>query len=164
VVFVNASHSQGQVSVLVLFSADEGTTWQPVSRDPANGEVVVGVASLLGGPRCVFRAIATAGLQSAFADTPFFELPRNPRQLHLSLPTKCTCTTGPVALAASVNTRGLGAIAPQDIHWSSDLDGEIGFGYTLTADLRPGQHQLTVTAPDGLGGTISERGIIIVGG
>jgi hypothetical protein len=63
-----------------------------------------------------------------------------------------------------VDTRGLGAIAPSDLRWTSDLDGELGFGYALTPDLSEGRHELTVTVPNGLGGTLAERGIIIVGG
>jgi hypothetical protein len=53
---------------------------------------------------------------------------------------------------------------PSQMQWSSNLDGELGVGYDLTAPLSAGRHQLTVTAPDGIGGTLSERAIIIVGG
>lgn len=38
----------------------------------------------------------------------------------------------------------------------------VGRGSTL--DLPAGEHTVTVTAPDGLGGTLSERAIIVVGG
>jgi hypothetical protein len=40
----------------------------------------------------------------------------------------------------------------------------LGFGYALAPELRTGEHELTVTASDGIGGTLSERAIIIVGG
>ena len=39
-----------------------------------------------------------------------------------------------------------------------------GLGFDLVAELENGEHAITVTAPDGLGGTLEERGIIIVGG
>lgn len=62
------------------------------------------------------------------------------------------------------DTRGLGAVAPHDLRWSSNRDGELGAGYSVSPYLSAGRHELTVTAANGLGGTLSERVIIIVGG
>ena len=165
VVRVSASHPRERVSVVVLFSADEGVTWQPVAFDPPDGEVRIEPDRVPGGDRCVFRAIGTAELQSATADTRPFDLPRTPRRLYLDVPSdECGIAPGPVSLAAMVDTKGLGVIGPQEIRWSSSLDGELGFGYALTVDLNEGRHELTATAPDGLGGVLAERAIIIVGG
>ena len=162
---VNARHPRENASIIVLFSANDGVTWQPVAYDPPNGEVTIAVDSLPGGERCIFRAIGTAELQSATADTEPFSLARTPRRLYLDVPSgDCTIEPGHVALAAMVDTRGLGAIAPTDIRWSSNLDGDLGFGYALTPDLSEGRHELTATAPDGLGSMMAERAIIIVGG
>jgi hypothetical protein len=165
VVSISTSHPRERASVVLLFSCDDGVTWQPVAFDSPNGEVEIAADRLPGGDFCRFRAVATAELQSALADTLPFSLPRTGRRLHLSLPScECKIAPGPVALRATVDTRTLGAIVPTDMRWSSNLDGELGFGYALTPELREGRHELTVTAPDGLGGTLSERGIIIVGG
>jgi len=162
---VSASHPREQVTVVVLFSADYGSTWQPVAFDPPEGKVKIHMDRLPGGDRCLVRAIATAQLRSATADTQPLTLPRNARRLYMSLPKHdCPIWPGPVSLSVAVDTRGLGAIAPADIRWSSSLDGKLGFGHALTADLREGQHEVTVTAPDGLGGTVAEHGTIIVGG
>jgi hypothetical protein len=165
VVRVSTSHPREHVSVVILFSADGGVTWWPVALDPSNGEVAIKAERLPGGERCLFRVIATSELQSAIADTHLFDLPRRPRRLYLIIPAdNCTLAPGPVALAATVDSRGLGPITPLDIRWSSNLDGELGYGYALTPDLHEGRHELIVTAPDGLGGTLTERAIIIVGG
>jgi hypothetical protein len=163
---VRTHHPRERVSVVLLFSADDGATWQPVAFDPPDGEVEFETDRLPGGERCRFRAIGTAELRSAEAETPTFELPRTPRRLIVDVPSDpcCTRAAGPVALRAFVDTRGLGAVAPQDLRWSSSLDGELGNGYSLSPYLSAGQHELTVTAPNGLGGTLSERAIIIVGG
>jgi hypothetical protein len=165
VVSIRTSHPRERVSVVVLYSADGGTTWQPVAFDPPEGELVIEATNLPGGQMCIIRAIGTAELQSATADTETFELARTPRRLYLDVPA-CGCTTPPglVPLAAMVDTRSLGAISASEIRWSSNLDGELGFGYALTPDMSEGRHELTVTAPDGLGGQLSERAIIIVGG
>ena len=165
VVRVSASHPREQVSVVLFFSADEGLTWQPVAYDPPDGVGTFEIDHLPGGERCLFRAIGTAELQSVTADTEVFELPSSPRRLYLKVPADdCPIAPGPVALAAMVDTRGLGSIAPADIRWTSNLDGELGSGYMLAPDLSEGQHELTASAPDGLGGTLTERAIIIVGG
>ena len=164
-VHVRASHPREHVSVIVLFSADDGATWQPVAFDPPEGLVRVETGRLPGGERCSFRAIGTAELRSSAADTTPFDLPRTPRRLYITVPTgECGTPAGPVALAAHVDTRGLGPVIPQDIRWESNLDGELGTGYSLAPYLSEGQHELTVTAPDGLGGRLAERAIIIVGG
>jgi hypothetical protein len=162
---VHASHPRERVSVVVLFSADDGATWEPIAFEPPNGEVIVETDRLPGGERCRFRAIGTAELQSATADTDPFELPRAPRRVFIDAPPDtCGIPAGPVALAALVDTRGLGPIAPQEIRWASSLDGDLGSGYLLTAYLNEGRHEVSVTAPDGVGGMLEERAIIVVGG
>jgi hypothetical protein len=165
IVRVRATHPKETPSVAVLFTADDGATWQPVAFDPPNGEVAVDADRLPGGARCRFRAIATAALRSATAETESFELARQPRRLHLVIPSDpCGTRPGLVALSALVDTRGLGAPAPHEIRWHSSIEGDLGAGLDLIAELSEGRHELTVTAPDGLGGTLAERGIIIVGG
>ena len=164
-VHVRTDHPRDDVSVVVLFTHDDGTTWQPVAFDPPDGEVSVPVDHLPGGSACRFRVLATAELRTATADTETFELPPTPRRLHLDVPgADCPVPAGAVHLAAMVDSRGLGAPSYEEVHWSSDVDGDLGAGYELTADLSPGEHTVTVTVPDGLGGTLSERAIIIVGG
>ena len=88
-----------------------------------------------------------------------------PPELHLDLPDdRCGIKPGAVALRAFVDSRGRGAPAPQEIRWNSSLDGELGFGRELIAQLGEGRHEITAPAPDGIGGSLAERGIIIVGG
>jgi hypothetical protein len=162
---VHAEHPRERPSVVVFFSGDDGATWQPVALDPANGELLVETERLSGGEHCFFRAVATAELRSASADSASFELPRTRRALHLRLPdSHCPTAPGPVPLSAMIDCRGLGAVAPDEIRWRSDLDGDIGSGYEVAPQLRDGRHVITVTAPDGRGRSLSERGIIIVGG
>ena len=106
---VRASHPRERVSVVVLFSADDGLKWQPVAFDPPEGLVEIETSRLPGGEQCLFRAIGTAELKSSTADTDRFQLPRAARRLYLDAPSdQCPIPAGPVALAALVDTRGLG--------------------------------------------------------
>jgi hypothetical protein len=162
---IRAAHPRETPSVVLLFTADDGLSWQPMAFDPPDGVFSVEQVRLPGGDRCRFRALATAELEPAMAETETFELPRTGRRLYVVTPDdECGISAGPVALRALVDCRGLGAVPPQHVRWQSSLEGEIGVGLDLVAHLGEGRHDLTVTAPDGLGGTLSERGIIIVGG
>ncbi|WP_143198937.1 hypothetical protein [Bradyrhizobium sp. NAS80.1] len=162
---VHAHHPRARPSIVVLFSGDDRATWQPVAFDPPDGEVLVESERLPGGERCFFRAIATAEFRSASADSSQFELQRSRRRLYLRLPDpQCPIAPGAVPLGAMIDCRGLGVVRSDEIRWNSDLDGDLGLGYELVAQLRDGRHLITVTAPDGRGGSLAERGIIIVGG
>ena len=70
----------------------------------------------------------------------------------------------PLRLSVAFDLRGLPGPAPADVRWTSDLDGEIGQGFAVFPDLTPGRHTVTVSTPDGLGGTLTGRGIIVIGG
>ncbi len=162
---VRARHPRTTPSVAVLFSADDGATWIPVALDPDGGQVVIDPARLPGGERCRLRALATAELRSASADSEPFEVDATPRALHVAAPADpCGVPAGPVALAAMIDGRGHEPVEPHDVRWRSDLHGDLGVGYQVIADLAEGEHTVTVTAPDGLGGLLSERAIIGVGG
>jgi hypothetical protein len=53
--------------------------------------------------------------------------------------------------AAFSSDYGLGA--PEDVVWSSNVDGVLGRGFELVTDrLSEGAHTITLTAPDGQGG------------
>ncbi|MDQ6907676.1 MAG: hypothetical protein M3176_12685 [Chloroflexota bacterium] len=162
---LHAEHPRTSPSVVLLFSGDDRATWEPVVFNPANGEVLVEIDRLPGGERCFFRAVATAELCAATADSATFELPLSRRRLHLRLPDgHCPTAPGAVAMGAMFDCRGLGSPAPDAVKWHSDLAGDIGIGYEVAPELREGRHLITVTAPDGRGGSIEERGIIIVSG
>ena len=163
VVRVEAGHPRVTPSVAVLYTADGGATFVPVALD--QGLVEIDSERLPGGSRCFLRAVATAELRSAVADTSPFDAPPARHALHLDVPRgDCPIPAGPVALAALLDRRGEGAVHPGDVAWRSSLDGDLGTGLRLVADLSEGRHEIVVTAPDGAGGTLSERAIIVIGG
>jgi hypothetical protein len=145
------NHPRGGVSTLVLFSGDDGEHWLPVALDPP-GELAVDPERLPGGENCRFRVIATAELESAVAETEPFELPPAPRRVHVLSPDDGeTLPAGPVALSAGVEGWH-DPLSPEAVRWRSDVAGDLGAGYDLTAELGTGRHRISVIAPDGLGG------------
>ena len=63
-----------------------------------------------------------------------------------------------------IDSGGLGGVPPEEILWRSDVDGDLGRGTELQRALSRGRHEIIVQAPDGLGGALSEKAIIVVGG
>ena len=55
-----------------------------------------------------------------------------------------------------------GVCPPDELHWASDVDGDLGTGHQLAVPLRPGEHHITVTAPDGTGGRCTATARITV--
>lgn len=159
-----AAERDAAMSAVLLFSRDDGDTWLPVRVDaPVDEAFVVDSARLDGGERCRFRAVVTAGLQAAQADTEPFELAAASRALHLRLDAN-PCHRNSVRLSAFVDARGLGGVQPHEVVWTSDRDGELGRGFDLDVTLSDGRHAITARIPDGRGATLAERGIIVVGG
>lgn len=161
---IRARHPRSPVSLVVLFTGDDGRTWSPVSIDPPENEpLAIPVANLPGGEACRFRAVATAEFRSASADSESFELPRAERALVIDMQ-ESRCGRGRVELAAMIDLRGHAGVAPHEIIWQSDVAGELGRGYALSVELEAGEHRITATIPGGGGDRVEKAGIIVVGG
>ena len=161
---IRAHHPRAEVSLVVLFSGDDGETWLPVAIDPEEHEpLVIDASSLPGGRSCRFRVVATAELRSTSADSESFSLPRKDRALEIAV-RESHCAKGRVDLSAMIDLRRHEGVAPHEIIWRSDIAGELGRGYHLNVDLDEGRHVITATIPGGASDRVEKTGIIIVGG
>lgn len=88
---------------------------------------------------------ASDGLHTATATSEAFTIPQNPPVVDISAPDAFgTFVAGvPVQLAGTAFDFSGGAIDPQDLTWSSDLDGTLGHGEALTTTLSAGEHIIT---------------------
>jgi hypothetical protein len=158
-------HRRETPSIAVLFTGDDGQTWWPIAIDPPESELEVAEDGLPAGGSSRFRIIASAELQSAVVDTEIVDLAPAPRRIHIIAPDDtCGLAAGPVRLTAVLDLRGHAPLQAHDLQWRSDIDGDLGVGAAITAHLSAGTHQVTVSGPDGIGGTLQEVAIIIVGG
>jgi hypothetical protein len=161
---VSARHQRTAPATVLLFSHDDGSSWEPVSLSvPPEGVVKVPANRLRGGPRCRFRVSATSELQAAQADSEPFALELRGRALHLQISAP-RCADESALLRAFIDTRGHEMCLPNEVRWHSSIDGELGFGLDLAVALGEGRHVITATIPDGIGGRLTETGIIVVGG
>jgi len=159
-----ASHERTPPTVVVLFSDDDGVRWEPVALD-AQAPLRLPLGAVRGGDRCRIRVVASAELCSVTLDSEPFPMPASGRRVYVA-PLVCSCLAAdrPVTLRALVDTRGLGAPPLEAVQWHSNVQGELGAGLDLSVHLDVGTHDVSVSLPDGLGGTVSDRAIIVVGG
>jgi hypothetical protein len=139
-------HPREQPHVVAFYSADDGATWQPVGFSTGTeGSIDLATGSVPGGTRCRLRLIASAELASVDVVSAPFAVPLTPREVTI-------VALDPGQLAASAYSPDAGVCPPDELHWASDLDGDLGTGRQPAVPLRPGRHRITATAPDGTGG------------
>jgi hypothetical protein len=152
-----------ELTYWVRYSADGGETWEPLSVDAPDCEYATPLARLSGGDSCVVEVAAHDGFDSVYRASERFELPFQPPAAMIIEPR----TEDEVASGRDVLLSGAGW-SPQDgplpnesLVWSSDRDGELGFGCRLVVDeLSPGRHRLRLAATDARGEqSVAEVGI-----
>jgi hypothetical protein len=111
---------------------------------------------LPGGDRCLFQVVASSGIRTSVTETELFKAPMKPRIASILSPDPGTEVTegSQVVLRGGAYSPDFGLGEMEDAVWSSNLDGFLGRGFELVAEqLSAGFHTITVTVPDGVGGT-----------
>ncbi|HEX6683389.1 MAG TPA: hypothetical protein VF062_11365 [Candidatus Limnocylindrales bacterium] len=159
-----ADAGQEEASHQVEFSNDDGATWRVIAHTAGNG-CRVDVRSLPGGERCKLRVVTSAGFQTGHAETAPFPVEVKPRRAIILEPQRHRHFPQgePAGLLGGGFGAGQGLSDPAETRWESDVDGELGSGHSLVVVLSPGKHVLTVSVPDGLGGTSRHRTTVTVG-
>ena len=140
---IRVHHPRSHPSIAILFTGDDGETWSPVAIDPEQYDpFVVEPSRLPGGESCRFRVVATAEFRAASADSNSFLLPRRDRGLLIDVK-EDYCESGRVNLAAMIDLRGHDGVAPHEIVWHSDIEGELGRGHMVSIYLEEGRHLIT---------------------
>lgn len=156
---------QDDVRHTVLYSADDGGTWNPIGMDLSATSMSVARWSLPGSTTARIRVIASDGLRSTVATSSAFTLPNLAPTVKVDSPADGFIATGAqsiplTATAVDVEDGSLNG----SVVWSSDMDGQLGTGSSLVqrADLlREGTHRITATVTDS-GGATATAGVTIV--
>jgi hypothetical protein len=151
----------------LFYSRDNGATWNPLASNLASTSYPLDAALLAGGEQALFRVLVTDGLLSA-SDTTATPL-RVPNKAPLVL--LLSPAGGNVfAPGQAVVLQGLatdledGPLSPESLRWSSDRDGALGTGSTLTlSTLSRGWHTLTLAASDSAGTQGQATARVLVG-
>ena len=144
-----------QVASIIRYTNNGGETWRPVAVGLTEREYDVDLDQLPSGTDCRLQVLASTILRTAVAETDAFAVSRIPRQAMVSpVPqSEETGSSGVVELAGCAYSPD-GCAEEEQCRWNSSLDGDLGCGeYLIANNLTPGEHVISLTAPDGMGGT-----------
>jgi hypothetical protein len=149
----------------VEYSADNGTTWEPVALFITTTQVSVPHDNLPAGDSALFRVTASDGLHAGqgTSNAVFAVLNHLPAgEIIAPLSDITVALSQTVALEARAYDNDLGSL-DDELEWVSDQDGSLGTGAAFsTAELSEGLHEINLIAHDGAGDYTLDQVIVSV--
>jgi len=145
------SHGEAEIRTVVLYSHDDGESWQAVVPPSPSGSNSVAIRfSDLPGGRARLKALATDGfLTAAVESAPFDVLTKGVRPSILG---PADGTVVPAEATTWFHGQAYDyekqAAAEPDLLWRSSRDGELGCGGVIAVRLSPGIHEITLACCD----------------
>ena len=149
------------------YSPDNGATWEMIEQNLTATSVDVDARNIPRGTRALFRVWASDGINtlSDESDAPSV-VPNHVPTVQITQPSQPTVILvgQPVVLRGEAFDIDTGTLPDEQLQWSSNLDGPLGHGGSVTtATLRQGVHTITFQADDGGGGVASATvGVTVV--
>jgi hypothetical protein len=145
-------HPDRDLTYMVRYSCDDGRTWRVVAANLRQTECRLRQDLLPGGKTCLVQVVASSGIRTSVTQSNRFAVPRTPRRA--TVLSADVTEAGRVVLRGGAFSPDFGLGSPDDVTWTSNVDGLLGHGLVLVADrlVTEGLHAVTLTAPDGMGG------------
>jgi len=154
----SASDSDGDsLTYSVLYSSD-GNNWVPLETAITETQQIANAAELAGGNGAKVMVLASDGINTSTdeSNAPFTVGRKGPQAFVLSPEDGDTFLAGkPLLLQGYAYDLEDGTLGEAALGWSSDLDGDLGVGSQVLANLSLGQHIITLTATDSDGNTVT---------
>lgn len=144
----------GPLTTNVLYSADNGATWQPLAVNVQGDHLQVDAGNLPGAEQARVRVRVSDGVNTTSADcaAPFRVARKAPSVWLLSPTASATVRPGmPTTLEGLASDPEDGPLPEEALAWYSDRDGPLGTGTSLIITLSPGMHRITLRGTDGDG-------------
>ncbi|MBM3847963.1 MAG: hypothetical protein FJ405_16965, partial [Verrucomicrobia bacterium] len=145
------------LSYLVQYSFDGGATWSSLNIDWLEPRLLVNTRELRGSRSARVRVIVSDGFNTAMDESAdSFSVAEHPPKLLMKLPIQNSEFLEEQEILFEVEAEDLedGQLSGESIVWSSDLQGQLGFGERislLSSGLQEGRHRISVEAVDGSG-------------
>jgi hypothetical protein len=97
---------------------------------------------------CTLKVTASDGVNSTFALSETFMPPPKGPMVRIDAASEAYFVGEPVIISGQAYDLRDGAIPPENYHWLSDRDGDLGTGNPLNAVLSEGSHNLTLYVMD----------------
>ncbi|MCX7854261.1 MAG: hypothetical protein N2383_15950, partial [Caldilineales bacterium] len=151
----------------LLYSTDNGATWQAVATELTGTQHTADLTALPGSDQARFRVVVSDGVNTATdrSDAPFKVARKAPQAIIIApdegahfLPEQ------QVVLAGEGYDAEDGNLPDSGLHWHSDRDGDVGSGRHLSVvGLQDGWHRITLTVTDGDGNTTTATRAVFIG-
>lgn len=143
------------LSHMIQYSPDGGQSWQMLAMNYAGTSWTQAVAHLPGGDNCRVRVIANDGINTGYAMSAPFHLPRHLPVASISSPTPFQVSRAgeQILLYGFGYDVEDGSLPESAMTWSVESLGEIGVGsQAVVPELGPGTYRVTLRVQDSDGG------------
>jgi hypothetical protein len=141
-----------ELAFSLLYSADGGKTWDVIEVNIRNQEHEVNLQDIPGSDQALFRVVATDGVNTSSDESDgVFTVPSKPPVARIISPANSTTfsTNQAVIFEGKANDKEDGDLSGEALEWTSDLQGAIGTGRSVTGTgLVSGNHTITLVATD----------------
>jgi uncharacterized repeat protein (TIGR03803 family) len=161
-----ATSTAATLTSRINYSIDGGTTWQGVV-DTTDASAVLDFNTLPGAAAALIRVDVSDGVNTGSATSAAFSVPKKaPASIVIDNPVSGAIlpAANPVLLAGAADDPDDGALTGAALQWSDNVQGNLGSGSPLVAQLNPGPHTITLTATDSDGNAITATTQITLGG
>jgi hypothetical protein len=141
------------LQVQIEYSPDDGASWSILATNPEGNSLEIDSTTLAGGDSARLRLRVSDGFNTTVADSDLFQISNKSLEAFISWPED----GAQFKVGAAIYLTGLGldledgSLDPDKLHWTSDIDGDLGNGDLLVDSLSVGEHALTVEAVDSAG-------------
>ena len=140
------------LSYSVGYNCDGNDVWIPLAANLTVPTFNVNLMQLQEGT-CTLKVTASDGVNSTFALSETFMPPPKGPIVRINASTEAYPVGDPIYISGQAYDLRDGAIPPENYHWYSDRDGDLGIGNPLSATLSEGSHNLTLYVLDSGGNT-----------
>ncbi|MFN2151541.1 MAG: hypothetical protein ACK2T5_08095, partial [Anaerolineales bacterium] len=131
------------------YNCDESVSWVPLVANLSANTYEINLTHMPGGA-CTLKVTASDGVNNAVAFLDLVSPPQGPR-VQILTEAATYHAEEPVLLKGLAVNLLYGVLPDENLHWYSDIDGELGAGSALWVHLNPGNHTLTLYAQDSTG-------------